>query len=225
MTPDEKSVIVANALGDTLTFIDPKTAGIQRTLRGVFDPYHLRFSPDMKWFVTAANRLNHVDLYRWQGAEAAAADIVLVALRWEDAARVLTSLPDWNGRIVIDGTNPVAFLPEGSPERNDPTNPLAAYGIKALDLGGRSSTDIIAGFLPGARVVKAFNHLDVTVLAEPAVNGGQRVLFYSGDDAAAKTARKDGFLPRRSRDASRRRSTGTAAVRRVVGDELRQDLT
>ena len=25
------------------------------------------------------------------------------------------------------------------------------------------------------------------MLAEPAVNGGQRVLFYSGDDAAAKT--------------------------------------
>jgi len=133
-------------------------------------------------------------------AEAAGADIVLVALRWEDAARVLTSLPAWNGRIVIDGTNPVAFLPEGSPERNDPTNPLAAYGIKALDLGGTPSTDIIAGFLPGARVVKAFNHLDVTVLAEPAVNGGQRVLFYSGDDAAAKIEvrtllEKMGFFP------------------------------
>jgi DNA-binding beta-propeller fold protein YncE len=25
----------------------------------------------MKWFVTAANRLNHVDLYRWQGPTAA----------------------------------------------------------------------------------------------------------------------------------------------------------
>ncbi len=119
-------------------------------------------------------------------AEAAAADIVLVALRWEDAERVLTALPAWNGRIVIDGTNPVAFLAEGSPERNDPTNPLAAYGIKAIDLGGIPSTDIVAGFLPGARVVKAFNHLDVSVLAEPSVNGGQRVLFYSGDDAAAK---------------------------------------
>jgi predicted dinucleotide-binding enzyme len=119
-------------------------------------------------------------------AEAAAADIVLVALRWEDAERVLTALPAWNGRIVIDGTNPVAFLAEGSPERNDPTNPLAAYGIKAIDLGGPPSTEIIAGFVPGARVVKAFNHLDVNVLAEPALNGGQRVLFYSGDDVAAK---------------------------------------
>jgi YVTN family beta-propeller protein len=40
-------------------------------VRGISDPYHLRFSPDMKWFVTASNRLDHVDLYRWQGSEAA----------------------------------------------------------------------------------------------------------------------------------------------------------
>jgi YVTN family beta-propeller protein len=69
MTPDEKSVIVANALSDTLTFIDPKTAEIQRTVRGILDPYQLRFSPDMKWFITAANRLNHIDVYRWDGKE------------------------------------------------------------------------------------------------------------------------------------------------------------
>ncbi len=69
MTPDEKSVIVANAAADSLTFIDPKTAEVQRTVRGILDPYHLRFSPDMKWFVTAANRLNHVDIYKWDGKE------------------------------------------------------------------------------------------------------------------------------------------------------------
>lgn len=69
MTPDEKSVIVANALGDSLTFIDPRTAEVQRTVRGILDPYQLRFSPDMKWFVTVANRLNHIDIYRWDGKE------------------------------------------------------------------------------------------------------------------------------------------------------------
>jgi len=69
MTPDEKSVIVANALGDSLTFIDPRTAEVQRTVRGILDPYQLRFSPDMKWFVTVANRLNHIDIYRWNGKE------------------------------------------------------------------------------------------------------------------------------------------------------------
>jgi YVTN family beta-propeller protein len=71
LTPDEKSVIVANAGGDSLTFLDPRTGAVQRTIKGIVDPYHLRFSPDMKWFVTAANRLNHVDVYQWlpQAAE------------------------------------------------------------------------------------------------------------------------------------------------------------
>lgn len=68
LTPDEKSLIVANAMADTLTFIDPRSAQVQRTVRDVLDPYHLRFSPDMRWLVTAANRMHHVDLYRWDGA-------------------------------------------------------------------------------------------------------------------------------------------------------------
>ncbi|MCJ0764016.1 YncE family protein [Variovorax sp. CYS-02] len=69
LTPDEKSLIIANALGDSLTFIDPRTAEVQRTVRGIPDPYQLRFSPDMKWLVIAGNRLNHIDLYRWDGKD------------------------------------------------------------------------------------------------------------------------------------------------------------
>lgn len=123
--------------------------------------------------------------------EAASADIVLVALRWVDLEKALGSLPAWNDRIVIDATNPVEFLDPDSPDAKDPSNPLAAYGIKAIDLGGKHSSEVFRGFVPGARVVKAFNHLDVQVLAEPTASGGQRVLFYSGDDADAKaTVRK-----------------------------------
>lgn len=118
--------------------------------------------------------------------EAASADIVMVAVRWTDAQKVLGGLPAWNGRIVIDGTNPVEFIDPASPDAKDPGNPLAAYGIKAVDLGGKHSSQIIQQFAAGARVVKAFNHLDVNVLQQPAVAGGKRVLFYSGDDAAAK---------------------------------------
>jgi len=116
--------------------------------------------------------------------EAAAADIVLVAVRWVDIGKALTGLPAWNGRIVIDGTNPVEFLDPDAPK--DPTNPLAAYGIKAVDLGGKHSSQIFREFVPGARVVKALNHQDVQVLPQPEVAGGQRVQFYSGDDSAAK---------------------------------------
>lgn len=118
--------------------------------------------------------------------EAASADIVFAAVRWSDAEKVLGALPAWNGRIVVDGTNPVEFLDPNSPDASDPGNPLAAYGIKAVDLGGKYSSEIFSQFVPGARVVKAFNHLDVSVLSEPEVAGGKRVLFYSGDDAAAK---------------------------------------
>ena len=49
LTPDEKSVIVANALSDSLTFIDPKTAEVQRTVRGIIDPYHAGL-PDARYW-------------------------------------------------------------------------------------------------------------------------------------------------------------------------------
>src|SRR5882672_378539 len=71
--------------------------------------------------------------------QAASADIVLVAVRWVDLEKALGGLPAWNGRIVIDGANLVAFLDPDSPDAKDPNNPLAAYGIKAIDLGGRHS--------------------------------------------------------------------------------------
>lgn len=117
-------------------------------------------------------------------AEAASADIVLVAVRWESLPEVLAGMPAWNGRIVIDGTNPVEFLDPNAPK--DPTNPLADYGIKAIDLGGKHSSAVFRELVPGARVVKALNHLDVNVLTQTEVSGGTRVQFYSGDDAAAK---------------------------------------
>lgn len=121
-------------------------------------------------------------------AQAAAADIVLVAVRWTDLGTALAGLPAWNQRIVIDGTNPVEFLDPNSPDAKDPSNPLAAYGIKAIDLGGRSSSEVFSEHVPGARVVKALNHLDVNVLAQPEASGGQRVQFYAGDEADAKLA-------------------------------------
>lgn len=118
--------------------------------------------------------------------EAASADTVVAAVRWVDAERVFGNLPPWNGRIVIDGTNPVEFLDPDSPDARDPANPLAAYGIRAVDLGGRHSSAVFREFVPGARVVKAFNHLEAGLLPRAPETGGQRVLFYSGDDADAR---------------------------------------
>ncbi|HVI05551.1 MAG TPA: NAD(P)-binding domain-containing protein [Sphingomicrobium sp.] len=118
--------------------------------------------------------------------QAAESDIVLVAVRWVDTEKVLIGLPDWNGRIVIDGTNPVEFLDPASPDAKDPANPLAAFGIKAVDLGGKHSSQVVRELVPGARLVKAFNHVDASILPAAPPQGGQRVLFYSGDDSDAK---------------------------------------
>jgi predicted dinucleotide-binding enzyme len=118
--------------------------------------------------------------------QAASADIVLVAVPWAALETLLSDLPAWNNRIVIDAANPVLFLDPNSADAKDPSNPLAAYGIKAIDLGGKYSSAVFRELVPGARLVKAFNHLDATVLSQPEAAGGQRALFYSGDDAAAK---------------------------------------
>ena len=119
-------------------------------------------------------------------AEAASKDLVIVAVRWVALGEALGGLPDWNGRIVVDANNPVSFLAPDSPERQDKANPLAAFGIKMIDLGGRSSSKLFAELAPGARVVRAFNHVSAEDLQSPKTDGGKRVLFISGDDAAAK---------------------------------------
>lgn len=117
--------------------------------------------------------------------EAASADIVFVAVRWVDVEKALAALPAWNGRIVVDATNAVEFLEPGSPETKDPNNPMAAYGIRALDLGDTYSSAILRDLVPGARLVKAFNNLEAHLLST-LPSSGKRAIFYSGDDPDAK---------------------------------------
>ena len=102
--------------------------------------------------------------------EAAAQPIVLVAVNWSKLPGALSGLPDFRGRIVID-TN----------------NPIEAPLFKPIELHGRTSSEVFAGLVPGAHVVKAFNHLSAQLLiADPAARGGRRVLFLAGDNAHAK---------------------------------------
>jgi len=66
-TPDNKSVIVANAAGNELVFLDPNTGAIQKRVPDIADPYQIGFSPDQKWFVSNSLRLDRVDLYSYDG--------------------------------------------------------------------------------------------------------------------------------------------------------------
>jgi len=96
--------------------------------------------------------------------EAAAADVVVIAVPWDRVPAAVQGL-EWNGQIVIDATNDWA----------------------ADDLNGRTSSEIVADLVAGARVVKAANTLGADVLgSDPQEAGGRRVIFLSGDDADAK---------------------------------------
>jgi hypothetical protein len=115
-------------------------------------------------------------------AEAAGADIVLLALPWSQV-KTLTQITDWKDRIVIDATN--HFTPD----------------FQVEDLGGRASSEVVQEYLSGARLVKAFNTLYFKILeANPVAENGHRVLFVSGDDKEAKTVVSEvintiGFAP------------------------------
>lgn len=103
--------------------------------------------------------------------EAASQDIVLIAVPWSKLPGALAGLPEFGNRIVIDANNPI-----------EP--PL----FRAADLHGRPSSQIVAEYVPGARLVKAFNHLPSALVAsDPAAEGGRRIAFFSGDDEDAKT--------------------------------------
>src|SRR5215212_9306575 len=67
LTPDGKDVLVGSTATNELLVLDAKTGERRRVVKDIIDPYHMGFSPDGKWFVTAAYRLDHVDIYRYDG--------------------------------------------------------------------------------------------------------------------------------------------------------------
>nr|WP_281282628.1 NAD(P)-binding domain-containing protein [Nonomuraea terrae] len=102
--------------------------------------------------------------------QAAGQDLVFVAVNWSQLPGAMAGLPDWNDRIVID-TN----------------NSIEAPLFQPFELHGRTSSEVFADMVPGARVVKAFSHLTPDLLtADPVARGGRRVLFLSGDDLEAR---------------------------------------
>jgi len=104
--------------------------------------------------------------------EAAACEMVLLAVPWDKVPETLASLPKWKNQILIDGTNPF----HGQ-----------AGNFKPADVGNLSTSQLVAALAPGARVVKALNNMIVPNLeADPVVNGARRVAFISADDAGAK---------------------------------------
>lgn len=100
--------------------------------------------------------------------QAAEADVIFLALQWQHLQQVLENV-SLEGKIVIDPTNPI--LP----------------GFVLADLGGKTSSEVVSEWAKGAKLVKAFNTLQPPILAaNPQVGGGNRVIFYSGNDDDTK---------------------------------------
>jgi predicted dinucleotide-binding enzyme len=100
-------------------------------------------------------------------------EVVLLAIPLKD----YTALPadDLRGKVVIDAMN---YYP----------NRDGHYAL--LDAGEQASSEMVAAALQGARLVKAFNtiwseHLKTQGKKDAPVDA-RRVIFVSGDDAAAK---------------------------------------
>lgn len=102
--------------------------------------------------------------------DAVRADVVILAVPFAAHRDVARATESWQGKLVIDAMN--------------------AFGVPPEELGGLPSTAAVAKALPGATLVKAFNHLPAATLAQGATTarGGRRVVFVSSDDDAASAS-------------------------------------
>jgi len=97
------------------------------------------------------------------------ANIIVLATPWNVLAQVTQSVNDWQGKIVIDATNPIA------------------PGFQLAVGYTTSAAEQLAAHLPGASVVKAFNTTGSENMLDPLYDGEPITMFICGDDADAKT--------------------------------------
>jgi predicted dinucleotide-binding enzyme len=102
------------------------------------------------------------------------ADIVVLAVPGTAAEQVTKSLGDLSGKIILDPTNRV--------DRNS-SDGYFNYGL-ANATG--SNAELVQAAAPRARVVKAFNTLNVRQMVDPASSGGPVSIPIAGDDPQAR---------------------------------------
>ncbi len=103
-------------------------------------------------------------------AEAVAAgEVVILAVPYAAVAAIAQSVDDWQAKVLVDATNPLA------------------PGLAGLTLGTTTSgAEELARMARGARVVKAFNSTGAENMADARYPGGVPMMPVCGDDAQAR---------------------------------------
>src|SRR5260370_7737524 len=78
--------------------------------------------------------------------EAAACEVVLLAVPWDNVPETLASLPKWKNQILIDGTNPF----HGK-----------AGDFRPADVGNLSTSQLVAALAPAPRRSKPLTNITV----------------------------------------------------------------
>jgi YVTN family beta-propeller protein len=67
MTPDQRTLLIANAAGNDVVLMNPVSGELTGRIPNIIDPYQVGYSPNHKWFLANGNRLNRVDIYAADG--------------------------------------------------------------------------------------------------------------------------------------------------------------
>lgn len=103
-------------------------------------------------------------------------EMLVLATLWSGTPNALSlaGTENFDGKVVLDVTNPLVFEP-GKPPR---------LALGHTDSGGEQ----VQGWLPKARVVKVFNTVGNAHMVDPKFPGGPPTMFLCGNDAAARAA-------------------------------------
>jgi YVTN family beta-propeller protein len=79
ITPDQKTLLIANAAGNDVQLMNPVNGELTGKIPDIIDPYQIGYSPNHKWFIANGNRLDRVDIYAADGANLKLAKTVKLA--------------------------------------------------------------------------------------------------------------------------------------------------
>ncbi|WP_216863804.1 cytochrome D1 domain-containing protein [Polynucleobacter sp. JS-Safj-400b-B2] len=108
ITPDQKTLLIANAAGNDVVMMNPTTGELTGKIPNIIDPYQIGYSPNHKWFVANGNRLDRVDIYAADGANLKLAKTVKLAKTpshiafTSDSKIAFITLQDSNELAAID---------------------------------------------------------------------------------------------------------------------------